>query len=61
MQDEGFLFRIKDEDKSIRGTIAYFSADNLGAQYVGGYKQGSQAHRKCRECMARNEEIQTKV
>ena len=61
MQDEGFQFRIKDVDKSIRGTIAYFSADNLGAQYVGGFKQGSKAHRKCRECMAKDEEIQTKV
>ena len=61
MQDEGYQFHIRGEDKNIRGTIAYFSADNLGAQYVGGFKQGSKAHRKCRECMAKNEEIQTKV
>jgi hypothetical protein len=61
MQDEGFQFRIKDVDKSIQGTIAYFSAHSLGAQYVGGFKQGSKAHRKCRECMAKDEEIQTKV
>ena len=44
-----------------QGTVIYFSADNLGAQFIGGYKEGSQAHRKCRDCMGSEEEIQNFV
>ena len=59
--DVGHMFLINNEAKYFRGTIAYFSADNLGAQYIGGYKQGSQSHRKCQECMVINAEIQSQV
>jgi hypothetical protein len=34
-----------------RGTIAFFCGDNLGSQFIGGFKEGSRAHRVCRECM----------
>jgi hypothetical protein len=37
------------------------SGDNLGSQLLGGFKEGSQAHRKCRECMGLAEKIQTKI
>ena len=55
------MFIIDTKERHFRGTIAYFSADNRGAQYIGGFKQGSQSHRKCRECMASNDEIQSLV
>ena len=55
------MFIIDTKERHFCGTIAYFSADNLGAQYIGGFKQGSQSHRKCRECMASNDEIQSLV
>ena len=55
------MFIIDTKERHFHGTIAYFSADNLGAQYIGGFKQGSQSHRKCRECMASNDEIQSLV
>lgn len=29
--------------------------------YTGGFKEGSQSHRKCRECMCNNDELQTFV
>ena len=33
----------------------------VGFQYIGWFKEGSQAYRKCRECMAIAEEIQSHV
>ena len=55
------MFVVDNEERHFRGTLAYVSADNLGAQYIGGFKQGSQSHRKCRECMANNDQIQSMV
>ena len=45
------------EIRKFAGTIAYISGDNLGSQYLGGLKQGSQSHRKCRVCMGNATEI----
>ena len=36
----------------MRGTVTLVSGDNLGSHFIGGYKQLSSAHRKCRFCMA---------
>ena len=55
------MFLVAKEQRCFRGTIAYVSADNLGAQYIGGFKQESQSYRKCCECMANNDEIQSLV
>ena len=57
----GVEFEIRGEKKFLKGTIAYSSGDNLGSQLLGGFKEGSQAHRKCRECMGLAEKIQTMV
>ena len=52
---------INGEVEVFRGTIAYFSGDNLGSQLIGGFKQGAQSHRQCRVCMATAEELNEHV
>lgn len=37
---------------TFRGTLTLVSGDNLGSNFIGGYKQLSSALRKCRFCMA---------
>ena len=43
------------------GTVSLFPADNLASQYVGGYKALNAALRKCREYLAVQEDMQSKV
>ena len=43
------------------GTLAATSADNLGNCALGGFKEGSTAYRGCRQCMATEDELKTKV
>ena len=56
-QDGGHQFLIGGEQRKFAGTIGYISGDNLGSQYLGGFKQGSQSYRKCRVCMGNGTEI----
>ncbi|XP_068707636.1 uncharacterized protein [Montipora foliosa] len=56
--DEGYDFCIRGELRTFRGSVAFCSGDNLGSQLLGGYKQGSQSYRKCRECMRNSEELE---
>ncbi len=44
-----------------RGSLTLVSGDNLGSNFIGGYKQLSSALRKCRFCMATAEEMKEKV
>ena len=44
-----------------RGQLLFFCGDNLGSQFIGGFKEGSQAHRPCRECMGDKNQIKTHV
>ena len=44
-----------------RGTIIAVPGDNLASQYLGGYRGLSSAIRKCRQCVAVDEDVQTKV
>ena len=46
---------------TLRGTITTFSADNLAAWGVAGFKALGSAFRKCQYCMAVDEYLQTKV
>jgi len=46
---------------TFRGTLALVVGDNLGSQYIGGYKQLASALRKCRYCMAVAEDMSQKV
>ena len=43
------------------GTVAATSADNLGNCALGGFKEGSTAYRGCRQCMATEDQMKTKV
>ena len=45
----------------IYGTIAAVSADNPASSSLGGFKEGSMAHRFCRQCLTTREEVKTKV
>lgn len=49
------------DDKVCRGTLTVVSADNLASQLIGGYKALNSAFRKCRYCMATDEQMQSKV
>ena len=52
---------VNDHSEKWYGTITIVSADNLASQMIGGYKQLASALRKCRFCMATDEEVQNKV
>ena len=47
--------------KSFRGTLVMSTADNLASQMIGGYKGLASALRKCRFCLAINEDMVSKV
>ena len=46
---------------TFRGTLTLVVGDNLGSQYIGGYKQLSSALRKCHFCMTISDDMQHKV
>jgi hypothetical protein len=48
---------IKNQPVSFFGTIAFISADNLGAQLVGGFKESASANLRCRHCMGNKDEV----
>lgn len=49
------------EPNVVRGTVSAIIADNLASHQIGGFKVGlSKGFRKCRFCMATDEDIQTK-
>ena len=60
-QDEGVEFQLGTTSETFRGTITLVAGDNLGSQFVGGYKQLGSALRKCRCCMAVAADMQQKV
>ncbi len=48
-------------EHKLHGTIILVPGDNLASQYLGGYKSLASALRKCRHCMAVDEDMQTVV
>ena len=61
-KDEGITICLEEIEYNFRGgTISVVPADNLASQYLGGYKSLASALGKCRQCMAIDDEIQTKV
>ena len=61
LQDEGVQFQLGKEIYTFRGTLTLVVGDNLGSQYIGGFKQLASALRKCRYCMAVAEDMSQKV
>ncbi len=59
--EDGVKIIIKKEARIIFGTVTILTADNLASHAIGGFKMGfSRGFRKCRYCMATDEQIQTK-
>lgn len=52
---------INGAEKAFRGTLILVSSDNLASQLIGVYKCLASALRKCRFCMAIEEDIKSKV
>jgi len=46
---------------SFRGTLTTFSADNLAAWSIGGFKALASAFRRCQFCMVTMDDMQEKV
>ena len=61
VQDAGVSFEIDGQEYTFRGTLTIVPGDNLASQYLGGYKSLSGALRKCRQCMAVDEDMQQQV
>ena len=58
----GHTFSINGIQRQFRGALAMFLGDTLASQAIGGFKIGvGFALRKCRNCMATGDQIQTLV
>lgn len=55
------VFDFDGRKVSFRGTLTVFSADNLAAWAIGGFKALASAFRKCQYCMVTMDDMQTKV
>ena len=60
-QSPGVEFVFDGKSAFFRGTVTVFSADNLAAWAVGGYKSLSSAFRKCQYCMVTDLGMHKKV
>ena len=58
---DGITIENNGRSGTITGTVTLVSGDNLASHYLGGYKAPSGALRKCRQCMATSDDMQTKV
>lgn len=45
----------------VYGSIATFTADNLGSHALGGFKEGGSALRPCRHCLITHDDLSNKV
>ena len=52
---------MKGSEEVFYGSLLLVCADNLAAQFVGGFKTLSAALRKCRYCLGTDLELQTQV
>lgn len=60
-QDEGVTFDLGGTEYVFQGTLSLVPGDNLASQFLGGYKGLASALRKCRQCMAVDDDMQSKV
>ena len=61
IQEQGHQFLINGVGHVFHGTIAVVSADNLGSNALGGFKESASAHRHCRQCLGTQSETRNKV
>ena len=61
LQVDGVPFLINGKTQYLRGALTSVVADNPASNLIGGFKNLSSAYRKCRDCLATSEEIQTMV
>lgn len=52
---------INGQHYTLRGTLSLVPGDNLASQYLGGYKALNSALRKCRQCLAVQDTMESKV
>lgn len=58
----GFPLEVDGKVLSVRGTVLALLADTLAAHQLGGFKVGvGFSLRKCRQCMATSDNMQTQV
>lgn len=55
-QEKGYPMMVEGKSTNIHGSVAVLSADNLGSNACGGFKEGGTAYRFCRQCLTTEEE-----
>ena len=58
-QEIGYTFAIDGVPQRMWGDLTLVPADNLASNALGGFKEGSTAHRGCRHCLATPSEMKT--
>lgn len=58
---KGITIQTSEGTYLFKGTITIVPGDNLASQYIGGYKSLASAHRKCRNCFAISDDMQSQV
>ena len=54
-------FHVNGTEYIFKGTLTLVPGDNLASQYLGGFKALASALRKCRQCMAVDDDMQREV
>ena len=60
LSTEGFVVNICGTEHKVYAALATFSADNLSAHMIGGFRMSFSSGRICRHCMASHGEINHK-
>ncbi len=55
------VFELNGSEYCFKGTVTLVPGDNLASQYLGGYKSLARALRRCRQCMAVDKDMKSKV
>lgn len=55
------MFEVHGRKRTMFGTVAAISADNLGSLLLGGFKESCTAYKMCRHCTATQQTAKTKV
>ena len=62
MKPEGWEVTVDGQQYKMKGTLLAFVGDTPAINMVGGFKEGvAFSMRKCRQCMATFDQMQTKV